>query len=75
MTRVLDDLQSKAELEGYAPGTPEYERELRRLKVEQCQQMQGVGMCSYCDRYEYCDLRVAHGFDKKYGENDASSGS
>jgi hypothetical protein len=71
LTRILDDLQGQVELEGHAPGTPEYERELRRLKVEQCQRMQGVGKCAECARYEYCDLRVAYGFDRKYRNSDA----
>ena len=70
--RILDNIQDQLELEGYVPGTPKYEQELRRLKVEQCQQMQSVGECSACPRYEFCDLRVAYGFDRKYRKDDAS---
>ena len=72
MTRILEALQDQLELEGHTPGTPKYERELRRLKVEQCREMQGVGSCSDCARCEFCELRVAHIFDNKYGNDNAS---
>lgn len=59
------------ELEGYTSGTPEYDRELTHLKVEQCLRMQGVGTCSECGIYEHCELRVAHAFNRKYRRDDA----
>ena len=75
MTKLLDDLQSQVELEGHAPGTPAYDRKLRKLKVEQCKQMQGAGNCSDCAKFEFCDLRKEHWFDRKYGDGDDATGS
>ena len=70
MTKLLDSLESMAEL-SHPPGTPEYERTLRKLKVEQCLRMNSAGSCHECARYEHCELRVAYGFDRKYRRDDA----
>lgn len=48
------------ELLGFTPGTPEYDRELRRLKVDYCKMMQNVSSCQECSKFDECELRLAY---------------
>ena len=66
MTKTLDDIIGTAEA-SFDAGTPEYEMELRRLKVSKCMEMQGVESCTGCLRFGECELRIAHWRDLQFG--------
>lgn len=68
MTRILEDLKERVEMSGYEPGTPEFEKELRREQVQLCMQMQDVGECQECARFSFCELRIAHWRDSRLNE-------
>lgn len=68
MTRTLENLRDRVELAGFEPGTPEYDIELRRERVQQCMQMRNVNACSACSYFTDCELRIAHWRDLKLKE-------
>ena len=68
MTKILDDLIGTVE-SSFDPDTPEYEIELRRLKVLKCQEMQNVVSCTDCPRFHDCELRISHWQDIYLGES------
>jgi hypothetical protein len=65
--RVLGQIYEEIELEGYTPGSPEFERLFRARRVEKCQEMQGVRDCETCKAFIDCDLIKQHRMDKKFG--------
>jgi len=72
MSKILDELELQAEVAGYIPGTPAYDRHLRALKVEKCREMQGVNHCSACRAFLDCTLVKMHLKDYTVGGNDGS---
>jgi len=64
VTRTLDNLRDRVEMAGFSPGTLEYEIELRRERVQQCQKMRGMYTCSDCSYSTECELRIAHHRDR-----------
>lgn len=66
MTKILQNLEDDVEDRGYKRGTPEFDRALIALKVEQCKDMRGVGSCIDCDAFEHCELIKTHLMDLKY---------
>jgi hypothetical protein len=58
--RALRALAQDLDSEGYKEGTPSYEREERRRKVDMCKDLKGLGSCSECSYFEYCPLLKAH---------------
>lgn len=64
---VIDQLVIDLEVEGYRPGTPVFDAELRKRQVEACQEMQGVPGCDSCPAYDNCELVKAHLRDIRFG--------
>lgn len=67
MTGVLDQLRIQVELEGYEPGTPQYEAVLRKRKVELCMEMKGFAGCDECPAYDSCQIVKEYLRDLHYG--------
>jgi hypothetical protein len=66
VTKTLDDIIGTVEA-SFESGTPEYEAELRRLKVSKCMEMQDVESCTGCIRFGDCELRIAYWRDLQFG--------
>jgi hypothetical protein len=66
-SRALYLLRDELELEGYAPGTPAFERLLTSRKVKRCQELQGVDKCESCRAYWDCGLVQQYMKDKQEG--------
>lgn len=54
--RILEALGVQAEMEGFEPGSQEYEDRLLLLRVQKCMEMQNIESCGSCPRYDYCEL-------------------
>jgi len=67
MSRIIDDLVDQIELLGFTPGTPEFDRELRKEQVNRCMEIQEVPSCTECARFTYCNLRLAYWRDIALG--------
>jgi len=67
MNRVLHQLNRDLELEGYTPGTEQFDIALRERKVGKCQEMQGVPSCNSCPAFMGCELVKAHRRDLAFG--------
>jgi hypothetical protein len=52
----LAALEEQLEMIGYIPGTPAFEKEYRRQKVDLCKQFQGVDSCWSCKAFDHCSL-------------------
>lgn len=65
---VIDKLSDEAEDLGLTPGTPLFERTLRRLKVFKCRELKGIGDgdCSGCPANEDCSLYHEFRLDLRY---------
>ena len=57
-TSVLGQIISSTKQEGYTPGTPEFERRLRQLKVSKCREMRGHTTCQECPANDVCELYI-----------------
>lgn len=66
MNNILDEITENTEDLGYKPGTPEFDKALCAAKVVRCQELQGVGICSDCRVFDYCDLIREHLLDIKF---------
>jgi hypothetical protein len=67
LSRILDELRDEVELEGYEPGTPEFERIFLARRVKKCQEFQLVEHCTQCKAFDYCELAKQHMKNLKYG--------
>jgi hypothetical protein len=68
MTRgVLEELTNEVEDMGLVPGTPVFDRELRKLKVLKCRDLRGIDECVPCPAVEECDVYQAYRRDIRYG--------
>jgi len=63
----LEQLHLAVELEGYTPGTPQFETVLRQRKVEACKDMKGLSSCELCPAFEHCEVLRAHLRDMHFG--------
>ena len=43
-------------MEGYAEGSPVFERRVRQLQVTKCRELRGFSTCSECNAFDYCEL-------------------
>lgn len=59
MADLLEELEYLVECEGFALGTPAFDKRLREAKVERCRELKRFGSCSECPIYEDCALRRA----------------
>lgn len=64
---TLELIREEVELEGYEPGTPEFERIFLARRVQRCQEMQNVLECMNCRAFLSCDLARQHMINVKYG--------
>jgi hypothetical protein len=55
------------EMEGYQPGSPQFEAQLRSKQVLMCQEMQGVPSCDACPAFDNCEIIKAHLRDIRFG--------
>ncbi len=53
---ILARLGYRVEAEGLKPGTEDYERRLRQVKVEKCREMRIQHVCSECAVFDFCEL-------------------
>lgn len=53
---IVGLLKAKTEMEGHKPGTEEFDRRLRQLKVVRCREFRGLFGCSDCIAYDNCEL-------------------
>lgn len=60
MSRLLKQLHERLEGAGLKPGSPAYEREERRERVDLCKQQKGVFSCHECAYFDHCELIKAH---------------
>jgi hypothetical protein len=67
VSRIIEELETFVELQGFVKGTPEFEREMTREKVNRCMQMQDVASCTECPRFVDCRIRLAHWRDVALG--------
>jgi hypothetical protein len=51
---VIEGLEEEAELEGYKPGTPEFDQVLLAKRVMKCRELRGHSDCHSCQVFEYC---------------------
>jgi hypothetical protein len=64
--RIVDQLKEDVEDLGYAPGTEQYTRELRKLQVYKCQDIRGLNECRPCVAYFDCELVRLYKLDIRY---------
>lgn len=57
---VLTEIKRDLLAEGLKEGTPAFEREYRRRRVELCKEMRGVASCYNCAYFDYCELIKQH---------------
>jgi hypothetical protein len=67
VSRILNELETFIELQGFVKGTSEFEVELRREKVNRCMQMQDVQSCTDCAVFVDCSIRLAYWRDVALG--------
>lgn len=67
MSRILDEIETFIELQGFVKGTKAYDFQLRKEKVAKCMQMQDVSSCTECERFVDCSLRLAYWRDVALG--------
>lgn len=67
MSRTLDLIREELELEGFEPGTPEFEHRFLARKVQRCQEMQNVQECANCRAFLECNLARQHMMNVKFG--------
>ncbi len=67
LNRTLTLIRNEVELEGYVPGTPEYDRIFLERRVQKCQEMQNVKGCPSCKAFWDCSLVRQYTMDKKFG--------
>ena len=67
MSRILDEIETFLELQGFVKGTQAYNVELRKEKVTRCMQMQDVSSCTECARFVDCAIRLAYWRDVALG--------
>lgn len=60
MSKGLEQLRADLEASGLKPGTPAFEKEFRRQKVDMCKIRQGVDSCWNCQAFDHCELIKAH---------------
>jgi len=64
VSRLLKQLHERLEGAGLVPGSPSYDRALRREKVELCKLQKNVDSCWDCQYFDHCELVKAHLRDK-----------
>jgi hypothetical protein len=67
LSRLLTLIRDELELEGYAPGSPEYDSIFLTRQVGKCQEMQGVRECPSCKAFLDCQLAKRFMMQKKFG--------
>lgn len=55
---VLGQIVSSVKLEGYAAGSPEFEKRKRQLQVAKCRELRGHTSCIECPASDYCELYI-----------------
>lgn len=60
MSKVLKQLNIDLEMEGYKPGSPRFDVELRRRKIDVCKNMRPVDSCWNCEAFDHCELLKTH---------------
>jgi hypothetical protein len=65
--RVLELLNEELELEGFTPGTPEFERLLLSRKVHKCQEMQNTIDCPSCRAFIDCETARQYLMTVRFG--------
>jgi hypothetical protein len=63
---ILYELGEQVEDLGHKPGTPAYNRELRKLKVFKCQDLKGLNECAACRVNESCELSREYRMDLRF---------
>ena len=63
----LEQLRLDLENEGYQPGSPQFEAQLRSKQVEACQELQEVPSCDSCPAFDGCEIIKAHLRDIRFG--------
>lgn len=53
---IIEEIEETVEAEGAAPGTPQFEKRIRQLKVQKCREFRGMFACSDCMAYDDCEL-------------------
>lgn len=56
MSPELEHLRANIEAAGYKPGTPAFQKEERRQKVQMCKDRRGVDSCWDCQVFDHCEL-------------------
>jgi hypothetical protein len=56
VSKELKQLRDNLEAAGFAPGSPAFEKEERRQKVELCKGRQSVASCWDCQYFDHCEL-------------------
>lgn len=67
LSQTLELIREEVELEGYEPGTPEYDRVFLARRVRRCQEIQNVVECVECRAFWGCQLAREHMINVKYG--------
>ena len=52
----LSEIAEQAKDEGIEPGSPDFDKRIRQLKVIKCREMRGLYSCSECEAFDYCEL-------------------
>jgi hypothetical protein len=67
MTGTLKDLINEVEDLGLKPGTPVFDRELRKLKVIKCRELRGLDECApSCPANDECETYQSYRRDIRY---------
>jgi len=67
LNRTLILIREEIEMEGYVPGTPEFERAFLERRVSKCQEMQNVQGCPSCKAFWDCSLVKQFTMEKTFG--------
>lgn len=56
MTDILDRLKGRVVQEGFAEGSPAFEKRFLQVRVEECQRRHFVPSCRQCSYFDNCEL-------------------
>lgn len=55
-TSILGQIHTSVKLEGFNPGTAEFDKRKRQLQVAKCREMRGLTSCQECPANDVCQI-------------------
>ena len=56
VSNLIDRLKGKVVQEGHDEGSPAFQKRLLQVRVEKCQELHGVMLCTQCPYSDNCEL-------------------